>query len=152
MRRPTRTLHLTAALVAAVALAACSSWRGSTRSGPRWREDGRTARNLPTMFVADTINRDGRMALGSSCTARLVDPRDGNLLVLIRTETLEVGRFADFTESPTKDNVAPTRPAQRDARGDYSVEHPSRYGVAPGELLRMDCVSQRALGIVSRRW
>jgi hypothetical protein len=142
--RPRRLLPL-----ALAALGACAAFRG-TSSGPRWQENGRVARNLPTMFVADTTNRAAQPTLGGGCTVRLVDPRDGTLLVLVRSQQLEVGRAADVTRSPTRDNIPPTRPAQPDVRGDYSVDFPERYGVAPGELLRLDCVTGRALGIVGR--
>ena len=138
-----------AALALLLAAGGCAAFRG-TSSGPRWQENGRTARNLPTMFVADTTNRDARTTLGAGCTTRLVDPRDGTLLVLARSQQLEVGSPTDATRSPTRDNLPPTRPAQRDVRGDYTVDFPERYGVAPGELLRLDCVTGRALGIVSR--
>ena len=145
MHQPARV----AVLALVVTSAGCAAFRGTT-SGLRWQEAGRTARNLPTMFVADTTNRDSRATLGSGCTTRLVDPRDGTLLVLVRSQPIEVGSPTDASRSPTRDNLPPTRPAQRDVRGDYSVDFGERYGVAPGELLRLDCVSGRALGIVSR--
>jgi hypothetical protein len=140
-----------AALMAAVCLAGCAAARNPS-SGPRWQENGRVARNIPTMFLADTTNRDARTTLGSTCSTRLTDPRDGTLLLLERTEPSGTGSFAEVTRSPTRDNIAPTRPAQRDFRGDYSVSVPERYGLAPQELLRLDCVSGKALGIVSRSW
>ncbi|HYD51848.1 MAG TPA: hypothetical protein VEA99_04440 [Gemmatimonadaceae bacterium] len=141
-----RTLPL---LLVAFALSGCAALRSNT-SGPRWQESGRVARNLPTMFVADTTNRDAQPTLGAGCSTRLVDPRDGNLLMLARSQELETGRAADVTRSPTRDNIPPTRPAQRDVRGDYSVSYPERYGVTAGELLRIDCVTGRGLGIVER--
>ena len=154
MTRPVRrrsSLHLLLAGAAALLVASgCAALRGNT-SGPRWQEPGRTAQNLPTMFVADTTNRAGRTVLGEGCTTRLVDPRDGTLLVLVRSQELPAGSFATATRSPTRDNIPPTIPATgREFRGDYSVDHPERYGLGAKELLRVDCVTGRGLGIVER--
>jgi hypothetical protein len=146
-----RTSRIIVLLAGAVSVAGCTATRNSS-SGPRWEESGRLARNIPTMFLADTTNRDARTTLGSTCSTRLTDPRDGTLLVLERAQPSGTGSFTEGTRAPARDNVAPTRVAQRDFRGDYSVSVPERYGLAPQELLRLDCVTGKALGIVSRSW
>lgn len=59
---------------------------------------------------------------GEGCRNPMVDPRDGTQLVLDRA-----------TEGV----------------GDYEVP-PGRYGVEAGSLLRLDCATGRALGVVRR--
>jgi hypothetical protein len=56
------------------------------------------------------------------CRSPLTDPRDGTVLRLVRS---------------TED------------RGDYDVPA-GRYGVLPGELLRVDCANGAVIGIVRR--
>jgi len=67
---------------------------------------------------------DGTGATGAapapSCRNPITDPRDGTVLTLIRSAG---------------------------GRGDYRPQ-PLRYGLREGELLRVDCATGRAVGIV----
>jgi hypothetical protein len=147
-----------AALVGALvaALPACAAIR-SESSGVRWREDGRQARDLPTLFLADTTASPRALSDVRACTVRLVDPRDGTRLTLVRSQEVGANNPAGTTpvaggQSGQSARPAATQPpAGREFRGDYRIEGGSgggRYGVGPGELLRLDCVSGRPLGIV----
>ena len=59
---------------------------------------------------------------GDTCRNLLVDPRDETRLTLIRSAN---------------------------GRGDYEPE-PPRYGLKEGQLLRVDCATGRAVGVVKR--
>ncbi|MGE0440170.1 MAG: hypothetical protein AB7L66_07135 [Gemmatimonadales bacterium] len=83
--------------------------------------------------VADTpeafVPAGATPATGSEgCQTRLRDPRDGTSLTLIRSVARSPGIFW----------------------GDYEVEPPRRYGLTPGQLLRIDCRSGQAFGKVPR--
>ncbi len=103
-------------------LTACSNaWWGSVSSN--WDERGRGAYDLPIRFVADT----GAVAADSTgCVVLLYDPRDHHALRLTQSGKTDGGTY----------------------RGDYQVIPTGRYGVRGGELLRIDCGSGRAVGIV----
>ena len=139
------------ALLAALLPLLGGCWRRAAEtSGPRWLENGRTARELPVMFLADTTNRAARTTPDEACTVRLRDPRDSTTrLMLVRSQQVGGDLTPNTARSPTRDVVPNQPPAHRDFRGDYAVDPPGRYGVGPGELLRLSCISGRALGIVS---
>lgn len=80
----------------------------------------RPAENTPPRFVTE----DGATPTGG-CRSPLIDPRDDTRLRLIRSA-----------------------PIGTEYRGDYEVPG-SVYGVRPGELLRIDCGTGQALGIVA---
>ena len=144
------TTHARGALLAALLPLLGGCWRRAAESsGPRWLETGRTARELPVMFLADTTNRASRTSPDEACTVRLRDPRDSTRLRLVRSQRVGGDQTPNTARSTTPD-VAPSPPtAHRDFRGDYAVDPPGRYGVGPGELLRLSCISGQALGIVS---
>jgi hypothetical protein len=148
---PGFTTHARLALLAACLPLLGGCWRRAAESsGPRWLENGRTARELPAMFLGDTTNRASRTNPDEACTVRLRDPRDSTTrLRLVRSQQVGGDLTPNTSRSPTRDVVPNLPPTHRDFRGDYAVEPPGRYGVGPGELLRLDCVSGRALGIVS---
>jgi hypothetical protein len=139
------------ALLAALLSLAGGCWRRAAQtSGPRWLENGRTARELPVMFLADTTNRASRTVPDEACTVRLRDPRDTSTrLLLVRSQQVGGDVTPNTARTSTTDIVPNQQPRHRDFRGDYAVDPPGRYGVGAGELLRLDCISGRALGIVS---
>jgi hypothetical protein len=86
--------------------------------------DARAADDVPDHFL---VGRPGPDATaeptpGDGCRNPMVDPRDGTRLQLVRSS---------------------------DNRGDYAVPE-GRYGVAEGELLRLDCGTGAAVGVVRR--
>jgi hypothetical protein len=84
----------------------------------------RPARDLPERFIVEGTTGEPSTPPGSrACRSPLVDPRDGTRLRLAR--------------------------AQEGTRGDYEVA-PPRYGVGAGDLLRVDCTTNRAMGMVPR--
>ncbi len=113
-----------AATPALVALAGCESTRGSIDS-PIVAQ----AKNLPDHFmVAVTGLAQTEEPSGERCRNPMVDPRNGTSLNLMRS----------------KKGV-----------GDYQVlgkeyELDSSYGVDPRHLLRIDCTTGKALGIVDQ--
>lgn len=80
----------------------------------------RPAENTPVQFVTE----EGVAGVADSCASPLLDPRDLTRLRLVRSGSIGA-----------------------DHQGDYSVTG-GRYGVRSGELLRIDCGSGQALGIV----
>lgn len=85
----------------------------------------RAAREVPERFLvgdwADaTVRQEPRP--GGGCRSPMVDPRDGTQLRMVRSG---IGQ-ADY-EAPD-----------------------GRYGVAEGELLRIECATGRAVGVVRR--
>ena len=114
-----------AAASALVALAGCASSRGSMEA-PVVAE----AKNLPDHFmVAVTgVAQKEEPKAGEGCRNPMVDPRNGTTLNLMRS----------------KNGV-----------GDYQVlgeqyELDSTYGVDSRHLLRIDCATGKALGIVDQ--
>lgn len=79
----------------------------------------RSAEDAPTSFVTE----DGALP-ARGCRNPLIDPRDRTRLRLVRSARVGAGEL-----------------------GDYEVPA-GRYGVAPGELLRIDCATGEPLGIV----
>jgi hypothetical protein len=78
--------------------------------------------NCPERFLpADPSLATSGSAAGS-CVSPLIDPRDGTLIRLVRSAA---------------------------GRGDYEVTQ-RNYGVGSNELLRIDCATGKALGIVPR--
>ncbi|HET7039453.1 MAG TPA: hypothetical protein VFH97_06170 [Gemmatimonadales bacterium] len=67
----------------------------------------------------------------AGCRSRLLDPRGGAELFLIRSTTL--------------------RDAPGQYRGDYEVIPTGRYGIGADTLLRLECGTGRPLGAVPRR-
>jgi hypothetical protein len=79
--------------------------------------------DAPTHFLVPAP--DGRAVEptpGEGCKNRMIDPRDGAALILIRSAG---------------------------GRGDYRVPV-ARYGVRRGELLRIECRTGNVIGIVKR--
>jgi hypothetical protein len=83
---------------------------------------------VPEQFVPTEVPPPG----AASCLIHLKDPRDDTRLDLIRS-----------TEMTGRDG-GPSH------LGDYVVTPAGRYGVGAGELLRVDCGTARALGVVAR--
>ena len=120
-----RVTGFLAATLALVALQGCASSRGSMEA-PVVAE----ARNLPDHFmVAVTgVAQKEEPKSGEGCRNPMVDPRNGTALNLMRS----------------KNGV-----------GDYQVlgsqyELDSLYGVDPRHLLRIDCATGKAIGIVDQ--
>lgn len=84
----------------------------------------RPAFDTPDHFEIERRDRAGSAepSEDTTCWSPMVDPRDGTRLRLVRSSAGE---------------------------GDYEVAEP-RYGVGPGEALRLDCRTGRVIGIVSR--
>ena len=80
----------------------------------------RMAQDAPAQFVTE----DGTPPPADSCRSPLIDPRDQTRLRLVRSGSVGGAH-----------------------QGDYEVPE-GRYGVRTGELLRIDCASGQALGIV----
>jgi hypothetical protein len=120
LRRPATRTALGAAVLAA-ALTACAMGQGNFPADTA----ARTALDVPARFEPTppaTRVAPGDTMSGSGCTSPLRDPRDGTEIRLERA-------------------ISP--------RGDYSAPA-DRYGLGPGELLRVDCNTGSAIGIVRR--
>ena len=90
----------------------------------------RAAADTPDRFLVGTIPPGGPLSeprVDGACRNPMVDPRDGTRLTLILSQPGESGQI-----------------------GDYQVPE-GRYGVRSGELLRLDCGTGRAIGVVPRR-
>ena len=129
--RSTSLVRLTGAFGAAPALAAllalsgCASSHGSIE-GPVVAQ----AKNLPDHFMVAVsgVAQKEEPKPGEGCRNPMVDPRNGTALNLMRS---------------------------KDGIGDYQVlgqqyELDSSYGVDPRHLLRIDCATGKALGIVDQ--
>lgn len=92
-----------------------------------WELTPRPARDLPEQFVIDTSVIPVPLSPEAGCVTRLLDPRDGTRLTLVRSTR---------------------RTASPEFLGDYSVEPAGKYGVGAESLLRVDCMTGRAMGIV----
>jgi hypothetical protein len=110
----------TGALSALLLLMAC----GATEP---WELTPRPARDLPEQFVIDTSVIPVPLSPEAGCVTRMLDPRDGTRLTLVRSTR---------------------RTATPEFLGDYAVDPAGRYGVGAGSLLRVDCMTGRAMGIV----
>ena len=80
----------------------------------------RMAQDAPAQFVTE----DGGPPPADACRSPLIDPRDQTRLRLVRSGSVGAAH-----------------------QGDYEVPQ-GRYGVRAGELLRVDCSTGQALGIV----
>ena len=81
----------------------------------------RLAQNVPKSFAVDaSIASTANAGQEGTCYSPMIDPRDQTHLRLVRS----AGGY-----------------------GDYEVP-PGRYGVGAGELLRLDCKTGQALGVV----
>ena len=78
--------------------------------------------DVPDHFMTWTPAGPAEPQPGGTCTNPLVDPRDETRLTLIRSAH---------------------------GRGDYEPE-PLHYGLSKGQLLRVDCATGRAVGVVKR--
>lgn len=98
-----------------------------------WDVTPRTASGLPTVFVPDTAGlKPGTSARGvEGCRVHLADPAFGTHLTLVRS--------TDKGGTPTT------------YWGDYDVSPIGRYGLNENELLRVDCRTGQAVGIVPRK-
>lgn len=110
----------------AFAISACATGRGAFPPDSAIRP----ARELPDRFVVEGAGSDAAKpttppaaAGAAACRSPLVDPRDGTRLRLVRSE--------------------------KGTRGDYEVAG-VHYGVGDRDLLRVDCTTNRAIGIVPR--
>lgn len=81
----------------------------------------RAPRNAPAEFLTE----EGAAGVENACRSPLVDPRDQTRLRLVRSG-----------------------PVGGSHHGDYEVPG-GRYGIGPDELLRIDCGTGRAVGIVA---
>lgn len=106
---------------AAVLLPLVAGACASTSTFPADGGDLRFAQDTPVHFV--TV--EGAAGVANTCASPLIDPRDQTRLRLVRSGSVGESH-----------------------RGDYAVED-GRYGVRPGELLRIDCGSGQPLGIVA---
>ena len=123
--RAAGALGTTSAFIAVVAGAGCASGRTSME-----RPIVAEAKDLPDHFmvVASGFAQRSEPKSGERCRNPMVDPRDGTSLNLIRS---------------------------KDGTGDYQVmskdyELKSQYGVDSRHLLRVDCATGKALGIVDQ--
>jgi len=92
------------------------------RSAP-FDELPRPAYDVPARFVLDPTHPDGSALTGGpGCRNPLFDPRDAARIRLVRSAA---------------------------GRGDYEVPA-GRYGVGSRELIRLDCATGEALGVVGR--
>jgi hypothetical protein len=86
-------------------------------------EVARPATDMPTRFVYDATDYSPDSIPMGVCRTPMADPRDRARLIMVR--------------------IVPGR------RADYEVP-PGRYGVKSGELLRINCLTSAAIGIVPR--
>ncbi|HJP56539.1 MAG TPA: hypothetical protein VJ847_05860 [Gemmatimonadales bacterium] len=119
--RPLATCPAPGGAALAAILTACALGQGNFPADTA----ARTAEDVPARFepMAPAMRvAPSDTISGGGCNSPLRDPRDGTALRLERAIT---------------------------PRGDYAVPA-GRYGVGPGELLRVDCNTGRAIGIVRR--
>jgi hypothetical protein len=93
-------------------------------------EPAREASEVPERFLVGTIQAGGELSdprPGEGCRNPMVDPRDGTRLRLVQSQSAGGGSI-----------------------GDYEVPE-GRYGIRPGELLRMNCGTGRVIGIIPMR-
>lgn len=95
---------------------------GCASSGGSFGNADRAATDLPDHFMVGTFMgpETTEPTAGEGCRNPMVDPRDDTRLMLTRSSA---------------------------GRGDYAVPA-GRYGVADGELLRLDCATGVPIGIV----
>lgn len=102
----------------------------------------RPASNLPARFAIRNLSAPGSPMTEATqvCAATLVDPRISAGLQLIRAS--QSSRTAGSHDTLVTSSYS--------GFGDYAVTPSGTYGVRARELLRVDCTSNRALGIVGR--
>lgn len=105
-------------------LAAFVVLSGCATTDFRSDQDARAATDAPGHFLVGLPNsvETSEPAPDQGCRSPMVDPRDGAKVRLVRSNG---------------------------TRGDYEVPA-GRYGVEPGELLRLACDTGRVIGIVRR--
>ena len=105
-------------------LAAFVALGGCATTDFRSDQDARAATDAPDRFLVGTPNgaATSEPAPDQGCRNPMVDPRDGAKVRLVRSAG---------------------------TRGDYEVPA-GRYGLEPGELLRLACDTGRVIGIVRR--
>jgi hypothetical protein len=91
---------------------------------PAMQADGSTAAVRQAVETPQRFTTADGIAAEDSCRTTMIDPRDHTSLRLFRS-------------SQEGDSW----------RGDYEVPY-GRYGVRPGELLRLDCITGEVIGIV----
>lgn len=113
------------AVAALIVLASCASGHNSM-AGPVVAE----AKDLPDHFmvVASGFNQRNEPKPGEGCRNPMADPRDGTALTLVRSE----GGTGDYQVLSR----------------DYELK--TQYGVDSRHLLRLDCGTGKALGIVDQ--
>ena len=123
--RVTGVFGVTSALVALVGLAGCASSR-SSMAGPVVAE----AKNLPDHFMVAVTGIAQKEEPNSSegCRNPMVDPRNDTTLNLVRSN----GGTGDYQVLGVE----------------YGLD--STYGVDSRHLLRIDCATGKALGIVDQ--
>lgn len=122
--RPSAAKRL-AVLVLLAAASACGLRATYPASAP-----ARAASDAPERFMVGTTEPGGPLSEprpSDGCRNPMVDPRDGTRLTLVQSQGGERGQV-----------------------GDYAVPE-GRYGVGPGELLRLDCATGRVMGIIPQR-
>jgi len=108
--------------VLALALAGCASSRNDMS-----RPIVGAARDLPDHFKVSKsgLNKSEEPKAGAGCRSPMIDPRDRTMLLLQRSAA---------------------------GKGDYQVQgtfsEGGKYGVSSRQLLRIDCDTGKALGIV----
>jgi hypothetical protein len=123
--RAAGALGAASAFVALVAGAGCASGRGSVEA-PVVAQ----AKDLPDHFMvaATGLSQANEPVPGEGCRNPMVDPRDGTLLNLMRSK----GGTGDYQVLGEQ----------------YALSF--RYGVDSRHLLRLDCATGKALGIVDQ--
>jgi len=118
---PRRMIVLAIAALGIAAVAGCAS----TGTSQMTESPVRAALDVPDYFVVGESEGTATTmpAPGTGCRSPMVDPRDGTRLTLVRSI---------------------------EGVGDYEVAH-WLYGVEPGEVLRIDCATGRAIGVFKRR-
>jgi hypothetical protein len=86
-------------------------------------EVARPASDMPSRFVYDATDFNPDSLPTGDCRSPMSDPRDQTRLMMVRIV--------------------------KGKRADYEVPE-GRYGVKTGELLRINCVTSAAIGIVPR--
>ena len=120
MRRPISAAL--ALLVAATLASACSSLPDVKKYLPGGKKLPPDSTARAATDVPELFQSPAGLDPGGTCRDPMHDPRDGRAVQLVRSAA---------------------------GRGDYEVPE-GRYGVAKGELLRIDCRSGHPIGIVER--
>jgi hypothetical protein len=113
------------ALTLLLPMAACAARSTYPAGAP-----ARAASDTPPRFMVGALDPGGETTEpqpGVGCRNPMVDPRDGTRLTLVLSQAGADGEI-----------------------GDYAVPE-GRYGVGPGELLRLECGTGRVVGIVPHR-